>query len=156
MSTHHGLSRTAPVFVTWRLRGGNGLQDPRVVNCVVKTLLRGEKEWRLYFLFAWVAMDDHIHALLLPHAPVAEIAYAIRTTSAREANRILGRAGLPFWADESSDHWVRDAEEFAMISEEIERHPVNAGLVDDPGEWPWSSAAESRAPGSLKGVTRKA
>jgi hypothetical protein len=60
--------------------------------------------------------------------------------SARQANAILGRTGLPFWQDESYDRWVRTPEEFARIVRYIERNPATAGLVKSVEDWRWSSA----------------
>jgi len=104
--------------------GPQWLKDPRVAACVVETLLRGESEWRLYELFAWVVMSNHVHVLLKPHKPISEIMRAAKRMSAQEANRILDRAGNPFWQDESYDHWVRTEEEFWRISKYIEENPV--------------------------------
>ena len=67
----------------------------------------------------------------------------IKGASAREANRILNRAGCPFWQDESFDHWCRNEAEFARIKQYIEWNPVKAGLVKRPDDWPWSSASGS-------------
>ena len=65
---------------------------------------------------------------------------SLKGFTARKANVILGRTGQPFWQDESFDHWVRDEVEFARVVSYIERNPVTAGLVKDPGDWRWSSA----------------
>jgi REP element-mobilizing transposase RayT len=67
----------------------------------------------------------------------------VKNTSARKANLILGRTGMPFWQDESYDHWVRDAKEFDRIARYIEWNPVKAGLVEQVELWPWSSASAS-------------
>jgi len=60
--------------------------------------------------------------------------------TSRVANRILGRAGTPFWQDESFDHWVRSAEELQDLIAYVENNPVKAGLVETAEEWKWSSA----------------
>jgi len=61
------------------------------------------------------------------------------------ANAVLGRAGRPFWQDESYDHWVRNAAEFESIRQYIEYNPVMAGLVERPDDWMWSSAAKVKS-----------
>jgi len=66
---------------------------------------------------------------------------AVKKTSARQANLILGRTGQTFWQDKSYDHWVRNAKEFDRIVGYIEGNPVRAGLVEQAEEWPWSSAS---------------
>jgi hypothetical protein len=60
--------------------------------------------------------------------------------TAREANRLLGRAGQPFWQAESYDHWVRDEREWDRIKAYIENNPVRAGLVANAEDYPWSGA----------------
>ena len=63
-----------------------------------------------------------------------------RPTSARQAHAILGRTGLPFWQDESYDHWVRGPEELAKVVRYMEKNPVVAGRVSKAEDWRWSSA----------------
>jgi putative transposase len=120
--------------------GPRWLNNPQVAEAVADTLFVAESQWQLYDLFAWVIMSNHVHVLLRPHKPLREVTRAIKSNSARLANRILNRAGLPFWQDESFDHWVRNAAEFKKIVRYIEMNPVAAGLVERPEQWPWSSA----------------
>jgi putative DNA methylase len=60
--------------------------------------------------------------------------------TAREANKRLGVAGVPFWQRESYDHWARNEEEFQRIVAYIENNPVKAGLVAKASDYRWSSA----------------
>jgi len=119
------------------------LKDPRVAQCVVDTLGKGEKLGH-YVLHSFVVMANHVHALLEPKVPLARITNGIKGVTARRANAILRRAGKPFWQDESFDHWVRNEAELARIRSYIERNPVSAGLVERPEDWPWSSARSPR------------
>jgi REP element-mobilizing transposase RayT len=64
----------------------------------------------------------------------------LKGSTARQANLILGRTGEAFWQDESFDHRVRDEVELHRIVRYVEHNPVNASLVANPGDWPWSSA----------------
>jgi putative transposase len=125
--------------------GPTWLRDPRVARAAADTLFLGASRWRLYELFAWVVMANHVHVLVAPHRPLREVTRAVKSSSAREANRILGRVGQPFWQDESYDHWVRGEEEFQRIVRYIEWNPVKAGLVERIEQWPWSSASASGA-----------
>ncbi len=70
--------------------------------------------------------------------------------TARQANSLLHRTGEPFWQHESYDHWVRNHDEFCRIEAYIENNPVRAGLVLEPGDYPWSSA-RLRLEGSVGG-----
>jgi REP element-mobilizing transposase RayT len=128
--------------------GPTFLKHPEVASAVAKTLLIGEREWKLYELFAWVVMSNHVHVLLKPCKPLREVTRAIKSTSAREANIILGRSGR-FWQDESFDRWVRDGKEFARIVQYIEWNPVRAGVVEGVEQWHWSSAAKAWQVGDL-------
>jgi len=121
--------------------GPTWLKDPRVARCIVDTLLTGAKQWQLYELFAWVVMSNHVHVLVQAHKPLREVTRAVKSTSARQANCILKRPGLPFWQDESYDHWVRNGDEFNRVVRYIESNPVHAGLVERVEQWPWSSAS---------------
>ena len=96
---------------------------------------------KYYELHAWVVMTNHIHVLLTPSVELAKITHSLKRFTAREANRILGLTGQPFWQDESYDRLVRDRGEFDRIVRYIEHNPVTAGLVSAPALYPWSSAS---------------
>jgi putative transposase len=119
------------------------LSDPRIAECVVAALKKGEMQER-FQLHAYVVMVNHVHVLLEPKSPIARITRMVKGSSAREANCILGRTGMRLWQDESFDHWIRNASEWGRVRTYIERNPVMAGLVQKPEEWRWSSAAESK------------
>jgi type I restriction enzyme R subunit/putative DNA methylase len=65
---------------------------------------------------------------------------SLKGFTARQANRLLGRIGQPFWQKESYDHWVRSETEWNRIAGYIEENPVKAGLVARAEDYPWSSA----------------
>jgi len=64
----------------------------------------------------------------------------LKGSTARDANRILGRTGTRFWQDESYDRYLRDSRQLNRTVAYIEENPVSAGLLPDAGQWPWSSA----------------
>jgi REP element-mobilizing transposase RayT len=115
------------------------LKDDRVAECIANSLHFAESQLKLFELHAWVVMCNHVHALWTPHVPLPEIMDRIKTFTAREANRILGRAGS-FWQSESFDRWVRNEKEFHSIVSYIEENPVKAGLCTRAEDWKWSSA----------------
>lgn len=94
-----------------------------------------------YKLRAWVIMPNHAHILLVlkegEHLP--KIMHSIKSFSAQEANKIMGRTGQ-FWQHESFDRYIRDNKHFASVVKYIEENPVNAGLCTLPEEWEFSSA----------------
>jgi REP element-mobilizing transposase RayT len=120
------------------------LAQPDVAHCVCDSLHFGAEKLRHYRPDAYVVMSNHVHALIVPAVPVPRIMKGIKTTTAIAANKVLGRTGSPFWQDESFDHWCRSEEEILKIWMYIENNPVKAGLVRNPSEWPWSSAAHKR------------
>lgn len=156
------LHRSLPVAVLYRLRqkygkdagklflyadreldrAGSGpkwLKEPRIARCVVQSLKKGQ-ELGHYKLWSFAVMANHVHILIEPNVPMAHITKSIKGPTARAANQILNRRALPFWQDESFDHWVRNQRQFERILHYIEHNPVSAGLVAKPCDWPWSSA----------------
>jgi putative DNA methylase len=116
------------------------LRDPRIAGVVADALLYGETVRKLYQLYAWVIMPNHVHVILQPHVGMPTIMRWVKGRTSRVANRILGRAGKPFWQDESFDHWIRSSEELQGLIAYVEDNPVKAGLTEVPDQWQWSSA----------------
>jgi putative transposase len=116
------------------------LRDARVARVVADAILYGEKGRTFYELGAWVIMPNHVHVLLRHKTPLPVIMRWLKGSTAREANRILGRTGEPFWQNESFDHRVRTELELDRIVRYVEHNPVSAGLANNPGDWLWSSA----------------
>jgi putative transposase len=96
-----------------------------------------------YQLGPFVVMANHVHVLLLPLAPPSQLLKSLKGSTAREANRRLGRTGEPFWQRESYDHWVRNEAEWNRIAAYIESNPVRAGVVAREEDYRWSSARAS-------------
>lgn len=117
------------------------LADPRIADVVANTVLAGDPD--LYNLSAWVIMPNHVHIILLPHAPVNKIMQKIKGASAHQANQILNRNGA-FWAIEYYDHWTRSEDELNRVIRYVERNPVKAGFVDSIETWRYSSASLGR------------
>jgi REP element-mobilizing transposase RayT len=113
-------------------------QEP-LARLVVDALRYADECLHLYQLSAYVVMANHVHMLVQPQAPPHRFLQTVKGYTAREANKLLGRTGQPFWQRECYDHWVRGAAEFLKISDYIENNPVKAGLVSTPEDYPWSS-----------------
>lgn len=96
---------------------------------------------RKYYLHAWVVMPNHVHLLLSPKSDstLAAIAHSLKSYSAKEANRLLGRNGA-FWQREYFDRAIRDVEHYRTEIEYIEANPIKARLCTRIGDWPFSSA----------------
>jgi putative transposase len=161
--------RTAqPTFLTWRLAGtlpqgrnfsratsgeaflamdrlldkaSTGplhLRQPEIANLIVDAIRLRDRD--AYKLHCYVVMPNHVHLLVTPNVPVSKLMQSLKRFTAREANRMLGLTGHPFWQDESYDRLVRDEAEFKRIASYIARNPVRAGIVETPEEFHWSSA----------------
>ena len=169
----HWVPDEAAFFVTWRLAGSipfgadlqsnraesflerdEGLdcfdpgpvwlQDCRIAQVIADALLYGESVRQFYDLYAWVIMSNHVHVVFQPRVELPRIMRWLKGRTARQANRILGLAGNPFWKDESFDHWIRTKEELRDFIAYVENNPVKAGLVAEACQWPWSSAGDGR------------
>lgn len=116
------------------------LNHPRIAKFVIAAL-NAASQRKMFTLHAYAVMANHVHVLLAPQLPIAQITKQIKGTTSREANIILGRTGEAFWQDESFDHWIRNPEEWQRVRSYIENNPVVAGLVAKPEDWPWSSAS---------------
>ena len=124
--------------------GFSANSQAKVAAMVIQSLQFAERELRLYDLRAWV-MSNHVHVVVFPQAPVWRITKAIKGFTAKQANQILGRTGMPFWQHESFDRWIRNRRELERIVRYVEANPVTAGLVGSADQWPWSSAAANTA-----------
>src|SRR5947208_15228348 len=90
-------------------------------------------------------MANHVHLLVRPRVSPSRLLQTLKGSTAREANRMLGRTGQPFWPAESYDHSVRDDRESDRIKMYIENNPAKAGLVANAKDYLWSSAARKAA-----------
>ena len=130
MDRYLDTTRLGPMF----------LKHEAVARCVVKAIQRGADELGQYELDAYVVLSNHVHMLAQPRTAPNRFMKSLKGFTAREANRILGRTGQPFWQAESFDHWVRNSGEHARIQTYIEENPVKAGLVQCTEDYRWSSA----------------
>ncbi len=114
------------------------LQRPDIAQMVVEAIQY--RDPTQYLLHSFVVMPNHVHMLITPKVRVAEVMQSLKRFTARQANRILGLTGSPFWQDESYDRLVRSDDEFDRIARYIEMNPVQAGLVTLPEQFPWCTS----------------
>jgi REP element-mobilizing transposase RayT len=115
------------------------LRNEVIAKLVQDALLFHHEE--KYKLTSWAIMPNHIHFLARPFKDVelSEIAHSIKSYTAQEANKILGRKGQ-FWQHEPFDRYIRNRDHFVNVIEYIENNPVKAGLCKRAADWPFSSA----------------
>lgn len=95
------------------------------------------------FLFhGFVFMPDHIHLILTvgPKGTIWEIMRDWKSRSAFEINRLMGQRGT-LWQGDFWEHAIRNELDYTEKMNYIHLNPVRAGLVDDPIQWKYSSAA---------------
>jgi REP element-mobilizing transposase RayT len=124
--------------------GPRFLAEPEIAQRVVACLLDGEHRLQRYRLHSFVVMPNHVHMLVTPNVVSTKWLGPLKGFTAYEANRLLNRAGTPFWQQESYDHVVRSEAGMERIRRYIENNPVKAGLVAVPGDFQWSSAHGNR------------
>lgn len=111
--------------------GPRPLAEPEIADMMVQALKHFDGE--RYDLSAWSVMPNHVHALITPHAgqELEKILQAMKTHTAKEANRMLGTSGT-FWQEEYYDHIVRDGEDLKHQVAYILRNP---GMGRASAEW---------------------
>jgi len=132
------------------------LSDERVAQMVVDGLKY--RDGKVFSLHSYTVMSNHVHTVFRPFLddrsldldltmarpsylskdpPLDVIMHSLKSYTASEANRLLGRSG-PFWETESYDHVIRSEAEYHRIQNYVVNNPVKAGLVADWRDWPWS------------------
>ena len=127
--------------------GACWLRDERVAKQVENALMYFDGE--RYRLLAWSVMPNHVHALIetLPGFPLGDIVHSWKSFTAKQANKLLDRAG-EFWMPDYFDRYIRDEKHLAAVTDYIEQNPMKAGLVRSAGDWRWSSASKKTAGGT--------
>jgi len=112
---------------------GNCLMRQTQVAEIMKASILHFNDER-YDLFAWCIMPNHVHLIIQPRAGfhLDVILHSIKSFSANEINRVLGRSG-PVWMKESFDHLIWSEASFRRHLEYVRTNPMIAGLFN----WPW-------------------
>jgi REP element-mobilizing transposase RayT len=129
-------------LVEAHLNAGYGacyLRDPAIGQLVENAFLYFDGV--RYRLIAWVVMPNHVHVLIeiIEGYPLDRIIHSWKSYTANEANKILNREGR-FWYPDYYDRFIRDERHFYNAVRYIHENPVKAGLVENPEDWPFSSA----------------
>ena len=104
-----------------------------------------------YISHAFCIMPNHVHWLLSPKKDslststdsiLISIMHSIKSFSAHEANKTLGRSGR-FWSKEYYDHLVRSSEQFGRLLVYTLENPVKVGLCRHWRDWPWTVCSEN-------------
>lgn len=112
------------------------LKDARVAAIIIDNLRH--HDGIKYQLLHWCIMPNHIHLLIeiLGDHTMSDIMHSLRSYTANEINRLLGRSGT-LWMPEYYDRYIRDQRHYEIATNYILNNPVKAGLAQRPEEWPW-------------------
>ena len=126
-----------------RGHGACHLRNPEIARIIEEAFLHFDGT--RYRLHAWVVMPNHVHVLITPlyGNSLSSIVHSWKSFTAKEANKLLGRAG-PFWQSDYFDRFIRNEEHWQRVIAYIHENPVRAGLCATPEEWPYSSASQGR------------
>jgi putative transposase len=93
-------------------------------------------------VLSYCIMPNHVHVVLQlsegPAVAFGKLMQRLKGRTAYAANKLLGRRG-PFWQHESYDHLVRGTWELERINSYVVMNPVQAGLVENWEEWPFTA-----------------
>lgn len=118
------------------------LREPEIAATVANSIRFHDGKW--FDVIAYCIMPNHVHLVITPFEKtenqeysLSEILHNIKRNSAKQSNKILGRAGS-FWQHESYDHFIRDDAEQERVVKYVLNNPVKAGLVGEWTDWQWS------------------
>jgi putative transposase len=91
-------------------------------------------------IHAYVLMTNHVHLLATPEDPhgVSNMMQAIGRRFVRYVNKRHARTGS-LWEGRFKSSVINSDQYLLTCSRYIELNPVRAGMVEDPGEYSWSS-----------------
>ena len=137
--------------------------DPICCTLFIEELLSAREKYHFH-LWAYVLMPTHVHLLICPYQRNYNISIILQTIkgkmSTRYRNLLLkeqpelfekmcikngGKKVFRFWqAGGGFDRNLWNAKAIHVSINYIEANPVRAGLVENPGDWRWSSARAKR------------
>jgi len=92
-----------------------------------------------FLLHEFVVMPDHFHVLITPQESLEKAVQFIKGGFSFRAKKELGWT-VDIWIAGFSDHRVRDYEDFEVHRRYIAKNPLEAGLVEQEGEFGYCSA----------------
>jgi len=148
-------------FVTSNTLGRRAiLRSEQIAGLLVQTLQTYRLDGKFH-LHEFVIMPDHFHLLLTP-APTVPLEKAMQYIKGGFSYRVkkeLNR-NFPIWQVSFTNHRIRDAEDYENHRVYIWQNPVEAGFVQRPELFPYSSAFPGtevdEPPPGLKPKSRKA
>ncbi len=119
----HYRQAGAAYFITFRLASNQFDLAPAERDLVADSLNHFHPD--RYYLFCWVVMNDHVHALFLPREKedVSKIMHSWKSYTANRLQRQHGRAGS-VWQKDSFDRVIFSDREFNEKAHYIVNNPL--------------------------------
>lgn len=144
-------TRNMPRHARWRLpgvplhvvhRGNNRAAcfDGAREHELYLGLMREMSERHHCAIHAYVLMTNHVHLLVTPDGrdDISNFMKQVAQRYTRFVNKQHGRTGT-LWEGRFKSSLVDSEQYLLRCHRYIEMNPVRAGMVDDPGKFPWSS-----------------
>ena len=137
----HRTSAGWAYFVTTKaFQPANAFQVQGVASIVVGKLLEYRDKGN-YLLHEFVVMPNHFHLLLTP-GETTSLEKAVQLVKGGSSHEIHKRTEnkMEIWQVGFHDWTIRDGEDYRSKVRYIQMNPVQAGLVERSGDWPYGSA----------------
>ncbi len=117
--------------------------EPRDYELYQQCLLNAAMEQDCH-IHAYVLMTNHTHLLITPgqERSIPLLMQAMGRTYVQSLNRLYNRSGT-LWQGRYKASLVQDDRYLLSCYRYIELNPVRAGLVESPGQFPYSSYARN-------------
>ena len=122
-------------------RGARFFEEEAEAQALVD-LLREVKRRDGLLVYAWCVLPTHYHVLIRTTSrPLWRSLVTVQVRYSKSVNR-RHRVRGPVWQSRYKAKLVEDQRYFDQLVVYVHLNPVAAGLVSDPGEWPWSGHRE--------------
>lgn len=116
------------------------LQSQRMASLLVEVIFHYRAQEH-YLLHEFVVMPNHLHLLLTPKmSKLEKCMQLIKGNFSYRARKELSFM-WSIWQGSYYDRRVRTPEEYGADKKYIHLNPVEAGLCQQPEDWPYSSAS---------------
>ncbi|MGP8155459.1 MAG: REP-associated tyrosine transposase [Candidatus Acidiferrales bacterium] len=132
---------TRTYFVTSATWSRKSILQSHPLCDLLMDVLRENRAKQRFEMHEFVFMPDHVHFILTP-APLVSLEKAIQFIKGGFSYRAKKELNLhgEIWQKGYNEHRIKDAGEYAQHAEYIWMNPVNAGLVERPEDYLYSSA----------------
>ncbi len=137
----HYHEENTPYFVTTVVKDRRPIFADPTVASMLRTTLEGCRQRYGFLVLAYVIMPDHVHAIIVPAARdnISAVMRYIKGTFARMYNEGRNKAGS-VWQARFYDVAMRTERQLLDHIQYVEQNPVQAKLVANADEYPFSSA----------------